>query len=202
MSEHILDVGCGSTKIPGAVGIDHLPLPNVDIIHNLDELPWPFKDEQFDRIVFSHSISHLSNLPAVMTECHRLLKNNGFVEIVAPHYASDNFNTDPTHRTHMGIRSMNYFVDNVDFGYRYIDAKKCFKLIKSSISFREEATSWRLATKSNPFRWTGIEWLVNKRPRLYERFLCWLLPASEVYFLLQKKPALTIASQHKDPQQG
>jgi len=187
MNEHILDVGCGSSKIPGSVGIDHLSLPNVDIIHNLDELPWPFKDEQFDRIVFSHSISHLSNLPAVMIECHRILKNNGFVEIVAPHYTSDNFNTDPTHRTHMGIRSMNYFVNNVDFGYRYIDAEKCFKLIKSSISFREEATSWRKTTKSNPFRWSGIEWLVNKQPRLYERFLCWVLPASEVYFLLQKR---------------
>lgn len=187
MKEIILDVGCGSSKIPGAIGIDQFPLKDVDVIHNLNSIPWPFEGEKFDRIVFSHSISHLSDLPLVIEECHRLLKPDGLIEIVAPHYSSDNFNTDPTHRIHLGFRSMNYFVNNTDFGYRYISDSICFKLVKAAISFREADTSWRKTTKLNLLKAIGIEWSVNKFPRIYERFFCWVLPASEVYFLLQKK---------------
>ncbi|MGL1344632.1 hypothetical protein ACSTKR_23565, partial [Vibrio parahaemolyticus] len=36
-----LDVGCGSRKLPGATGMDVLKLPTVDIVHNVDVLPWP-----------------------------------------------------------------------------------------------------------------------------------------------------------------
>jgi hypothetical protein len=32
----VLDIGCGSNKTPGAVGIDARPGPNVDIVWDLD----------------------------------------------------------------------------------------------------------------------------------------------------------------------
>lgn len=182
----VLDVGCGSSKIIGAIGIDQFSLHGVDIVHNLDIYPWPLKDNSFDRIVFSHSISHLNNLSDVLVECYRLLRPNGVVEIVAPHYASDNFNTDPTHKLHLGIRSMSYYCDNVDFGYKYISDNIKFKLIESKISFREAKTLWREILKPNPFKILGFEWLVNKYPRIYERLFCWIIPPSEVYFLIQK----------------
>ena len=38
-----IDVGCGSSKIEGFIGMDHLDLPGVDIIHDLNSLPWPFE---------------------------------------------------------------------------------------------------------------------------------------------------------------
>jgi len=182
----ILDVGCGSSKIEGAVGIDLFELPGVDVVHNLNSIPWPFESLQFDRIVFCHSISHLHDMPSVIAECNRLLKVGGLIEIVAPHYASDNFNTDPTHKCHMGIRSMNFFVGNVNFGYRYVSQECRFELLRSCISFREASTSWRHSKKFNPFKILGFEWLVNKFSRFYEHFLCWIFPPSEVYFLLKK----------------
>lgn len=189
--ENILDVGCGGSKVIGAIGIDRLPLNGVDIIHDLDVLPWPLEANSFDRIIFSHAISHLSNLPEIIIECHRLLKADGFIEIVAPHYASDNFNTDPTHKLHLGVRSMFYFSANVDFGYKYIPIDYLFNLVHSSISFREARTSWRKSRKLNPFELVGLEWFVNKYARVYEHFFCWMLPPSEVYFLLRKpNPAI------------
>lgn len=181
-----LDVGCGSSKITGSIGIDHLPSKCVDIIHDLNIFPWPLPNESCGRIIFSHSISHLNDIARVIAECNRLLKPGGYIEIVAPHYSSDNFNTDPTHRMHLGFRSMYYFVENVDFGYHYVNCDVHLKLIKSSLSLRECEASWRKSLRSNPFKYFGIEWLINRHPRIYERFLCWIFPASEVYFLLQK----------------
>ena len=185
-AETVLDVGCGATKVKGSIGIDLIPLEGVDIVHNLEILPWPLDSNAFDKIIFSHSISHLSDLPATLVECNRLLKPGGIIEIVVPHYASDNFNTDPTHKLHIGTRSMLYFTKNIDFGYRYFPDDKLFELIYSGISFREAKTSWRATVKFNPFKLIGIEFIVNKYIRIYERFFCWILPPSEVYFLMRK----------------
>jgi len=183
----ILDVGCGATKISGSLGIDHLNLANVDIIHDLNSFPWPVESNQFDKIIFAHSISHLGDIGRIMEECNRILKIGGLIEIVAPHYSSDNFNTDPTHKIHLGSRSMNYYVNNVIFKYHYLKSEIKFDLEDVNLSFRECITSWRDEVKFNPYRLIGIECLVNKNKRIYEKFFCWIFPCSEVYYRLIKK---------------
>jgi len=35
----ILDVGCGTAKINGAIGIDRVNLPKVNIVHDLNQFP-------------------------------------------------------------------------------------------------------------------------------------------------------------------
>ena len=187
MDKYILDVGCGGSKIPGAIGIDQFDMAEVDIVHDLNKLPWPIPEESVDRIVFSHSISHLRDVPAILTECNRILVNGGEIEIVAPHFSSDNFKTDPTHVVSMGVRSMNYFVSNVEFQYRYLHQDKLFELVESGISFREHTSSWRDSRKFNAGELLGLEALINSFPRIYEKFLCSFIPASEVYFRLRKK---------------
>ena len=182
----ILDIGCGENKIVNTIGIDKFDSINVDVVHDLDLLPWPFEDEQFEKLIFSHSISHLEDISAIICECYRILKPGGLIEIVAPHYSSDNFNTDPTHKMSLGLRSMNYFVYNVQFKYTYIPSHIKFKLLSNKISFRECNTSWRKGLKFNFFEIIGLQWIVNKFPRLYERQICWIFPASEVYFLMKK----------------
>ncbi len=179
-----LDVGCGIDKIPGAIGVDKIALPNVDVVHDLDQVPWPFKDNTFDHIVCKHSLNHLSDLIKAMEEIHRIAKPNAIVEILAPHYSSDNFNTDPTHKFHMGIRTMNYFCEEFKFKYHYY-SKARFKMLKRHISFRENITDFRKDTKFNIARIVGFEFIVNKFPRIYERFFTYWFPASEVYFKLQ-----------------
>ena len=185
-NEIILDVGCGATKVPGAIGIDKFNIKGVDFVHDLNEFPWPFNAGKFDRLIFCHSISHLDDICHVVNECYRLLKPGGILEIVAPHYASDNFSTDPTHKINLGYRSMHYFVSNAEIGYRYIDNAKLFKLKKSMISFREAPCSWRSNLKFNLMKYIGFEYLANKVPRMYEKFFAFIIPPSEVYFILEK----------------
>ena len=182
----ILDVGCGSSKIEGTIGMDHLDLPGVDIIHDLNDIPWPFESESVSKIIFCHSISHLNDISAIMIECNRILCEGGHLEILAPHYSSDNFNTDPTHKMSIGHRSMNYFIKESNFGYSYIPQEYLFRLVSVDLSYRECQTSWRPRLKFNFLKIIGLEKILNLFPRIYERFFCWIFPISEVYFVLKK----------------
>lgn len=179
-----LDVGCGSDKIRGAVGIDRIDLPGVDVVHDLEKFPWPIDSNVFDHVVCKHSLSHLSNFVAAIEEIHRISKPGAIVEILAPHYTSDNFHTDPTHKVSIGIRTMNYFCEEYAFKYHYY-SKARFRTLKRHISFRENTTDFRKATKFNLARIIGIETLVNLCPRIYERCFAYVFPASEVYFRMQ-----------------
>ena len=185
-TEKWLDVGCGEDKISGATGIDIIGLEGVDIEHDLNNFPWPFNDNHFNHIVCNHSISHLENIIKTIEELHRICKPDGIIEILAPHYASDNCNTDPTTKVRIGIRSMNYFIEEFRFKYKYYSSAR-FQLVKRYISFRENRTDYRQKVKSNPFKWLGIEFVINLFPRIYERFFVYWIPPSEVYFKLKVK---------------
>ena len=41
----MLDLGCGSLKVEGAVGLDNVSIPNVDIVHDLLDFPYPIENE-------------------------------------------------------------------------------------------------------------------------------------------------------------
>jgi predicted SAM-dependent methyltransferase len=179
----ILDLGCGLRKATGAIGCDMVSLPGVDVVHDLNSFPYPFPDEEFDLVIARHSLQHLDRIVPVMEELHRILRIGGELKIYVPHYASDNFNTDPTHKTHFGYRSMNYFSDNIRFHYSFYSNKR-FTINERKMSFRQ--CDEQISIK-NPFRVLGVELLVNKLPRIYERFFAYLLPVSELYYSLTKK---------------
>ena len=54
MEKRILDMGCGRNKHPGAVGMDRVNLPEVDLVHNLNQIPYPIKDNFFDEVYATH----------------------------------------------------------------------------------------------------------------------------------------------------
>ena len=184
----ILDVGCGSSKFEKSIGIDRLSLQGVDTVWELDNFPWPYESKSFDRIIFKHSIMHLTDIVQVMNEVYRLLNDGGKVEILAPHYSSDNSLTDPTHKFSMGIRSMNYFCSNIkNWKYNYSD--NLFQLEQKYISFMEFDVDFNMReykARKNIFKLVGIEFFANKFPRLYEKYLCNLIPANEVFYCLIK----------------
>lgn len=55
-----LDIGGGGSPQPGFVNIDMLTLPEVDILWNLEQFPWPLPDESVSQAQSSHLIEHLS----------------------------------------------------------------------------------------------------------------------------------------------
>jgi len=178
-----LDVGCGRYKLPGSVGVDQRAWPGVDVVHNLDKDPWPFPKDYFDRVVCRHVLPHLENVVKAIEELHRITRPGGQVEIVVPHFSSDNAFTDVTTKCFFGFRSMDYFCVDRPLKYRY--SSKKFSLLEWRISFWQAKRFEDQEKKFNPFRVIGLEQLVNCFPRVYEHFFAFLLRANEVYFRLE-----------------
>src|SRR5262249_50854665 len=93
----VLDIGCGTNKIPGSIGMDVNPRSAADIIHDLDDVPYPFEDGEFDEVVGRHVIEHVREPMAVMSELHRITRPGGLIRLVAPHWTNPDFATDLTH---------------------------------------------------------------------------------------------------------
>jgi dolichol-phosphate mannosyltransferase len=92
----VLDVGCGSSRIvldlPGAIGLDLRQ-------NKLRWLSWrrrrlvrascerlPFGDGSLDGVIHSQVIEHLPDDPAILAECHRVLRPGGILVLGTPDY--------------------------------------------------------------------------------------------------------------------
>lgn len=172
----ILDLGCGRSKTRGAVGLDINPRSDADVIHDLDEFPYPFADCEFDKILCKDVLEHVDNFIAVMEEIWRIAKNEAVVEVAAPFMSSVNFFSDPTHKRAFTSRSFDYFLPGTPaFGYNYSHAR--FKLLsveydKYEYPKRRRLNLWLL-------RWA------NRNKEQYENRYAFLFPVYQIYFELQ-----------------
>jgi ubiquinone/menaquinone biosynthesis C-methylase UbiE len=105
----ILDVGCGTDKIQGAIGLDRVKLEGVDVVHDLNNFPWPFEDESFDEIYMLDVIEHIDNTIKAMEEVHRLLKNGGKLFIRVIYWNHKYAFSDPTHVTFFSEITWEFF---------------------------------------------------------------------------------------------
>ena len=91
--KHCLNIGCGrdikkSTEHNKWINMDKSKIEGVDICHDLDNVPWPFKDNYFDEIYAKDSIEHLKDLFNTMKEIHRISKKGAKVRIIVPYWHS------------------------------------------------------------------------------------------------------------------
>jgi predicted SAM-dependent methyltransferase len=69
-----LDVACGQNKTPDFFGVDIAAEPGVDLVHDLENFPWPIPDNSVDEIVCNHYIEHTKDLIKFMNEIYRIMK--------------------------------------------------------------------------------------------------------------------------------
>ncbi len=164
--------------------MDIVPLAGVDIVHDMNETPWPIAENEFDEFVFDDVLEHSKNFLGILEEVYRAGKNGAVVKISVPHFSSDNMYSDPTHTIFFSSRSFNYFDKSLNYKHSFYLQSVNFKISRVHLSFREYFTQ---AGRSafNPFKWLGIEYLVNRYSRIYERFFAWILPVAEIYYELE-----------------
>jgi SAM-dependent methyltransferase len=94
-----LDIGCGENRHEGFVGMDKRQLATVDILHDIEEIPYPIKDESCDEIIASHIMEHVKPWLTVdiFNELWRIMKPEGLLEISVPYAGSPAYWQDPTH---------------------------------------------------------------------------------------------------------
>jgi predicted SAM-dependent methyltransferase len=105
-----LNLGCGNRVLKGYVNLDIEKRDGVDVVHNLDVYPYPFKDNEFDEILADNVLEHLNDTIGVMKELHRILKKGGRLTIRVPYYLHPNAWIDPTHKKCLTEDTFRYFV--------------------------------------------------------------------------------------------
>jgi SAM-dependent methyltransferase len=106
---NVLDLGCGTDKIEGAIGVDMVALPGVDVIANLSEYPYPFADNSFDVVYLNDVIEHLPNTIKTMEEIHRISRPNAKIFIRVVNWNSHFTAMDPTHVRAFTENSFDFF---------------------------------------------------------------------------------------------
>lgn len=122
MSRLILGAGKSWPKEPGDIFVDIRKFEGIDVAHDLNVTPWPFKDNSSTEISAIHLVEHLKDLLTFMNECWRVLEKGGELYIETPMAGADIQLThaDPTHvRCYTQYTWINYFtkVGIAKFGY-------------------------------------------------------------------------------------
>ena len=173
----ILDVGCGSNKTPGAIGLDNNPRTAADVIHDLGTVPYPFAENEFDEIISRHAAEHVPDVMAFVTELYRITKPGGRIKLVTPHYTNPDWANDPTHRNHFNSYSFNVFMPD----------RRVFDFY-SEVNLRPVKTYVTLLAL---WRALGIEFLVNLDQKIagarflrkfWEHYLSYIFRGKELHF--------------------
>lgn len=166
----VLNLGAGAKQRPDAVNVDLVADTRPDVVHDLNQLPWPFPDNRFREVLAFDVIEHLDDVIRVMEEVHRVCEDGAVVRITLPHYSCSNAFTDPTHRHYFGWFSFHYVTGEHQFSF-YTDRR--FRRVRSSLWFTPSLLN------------RVVRRLANRFPAAYERRWAWIFPAWYLYFELQ-----------------
>jgi len=169
-----LNLGCGKDIKKGYINLDRVPLKGVDVIHNLEKVPFPFENNYFDEIYASYSLENINNdFIQLMEEIYRICKKNASIKIKAPYFACAGAFQDPGLKKFFTLKSFSFFLPK---NYNNFVTKARFKIIRKKLRF----------TRKNWWFNLPIEILINSLQGVYERFnLCFIIPMQEIYFELK-----------------
>lgn len=103
-----VDLGCGSTKPSGFIGVDIGLQPGVDIVADLNRR-FPFADSSVDFVRAHDTVEHLQDRLHTMNEIWRICKPEATVEILVPSTDGRGAFQDPTHISYWNINSFKYY---------------------------------------------------------------------------------------------
>jgi SAM-dependent methyltransferase len=89
MNDLRIDLGCGSKKKVGTIGVDMQAAPGVDHVVNFEKDPLPFPDQSVAYVHLSHCLEHIVDPVRLFAEITRVCQDGARVDIWGP-YAWEN----------------------------------------------------------------------------------------------------------------
>lgn len=112
-----LYLGAGQKSLAGYTLVDIEPGAKIDVVHDLDSLPWPWENDSVQMIVAEDVVEHLAiNLVKFCDEAWRILQPGGELFVRTPHHEGVSSWIDPTHRWHLHEQSFQYFDPDLPWG--------------------------------------------------------------------------------------
>jgi predicted SAM-dependent methyltransferase len=107
----LLDIGCGSKRHEGFIGLDRRAGDGVDIVHDLEVFPYPLPDECCLSIIGVHVFEHIKPWLSIdfMNELWRITKRGGQLALSMPYGFSQWYLQDPTHCNPSNEKTFLYF---------------------------------------------------------------------------------------------
>lgn len=162
-----LNLGCDDKILDGFINIDIVRGKGVKVM-DLNKFPYDFKENSVDYCLCSHVLEHLDDPIAVLLELHRICKPDVIIDVYVPHFSHFTFHIGFTHKN-----SFSYFT----FG-----EKEFNKVVYDKFKVKRKLNFNRIN-----YRWMNYIFnpIINLFPLVYERFFCYVLPASEIHFQLK-----------------
>jgi ubiquinone/menaquinone biosynthesis C-methylase UbiE len=164
-----LNLGCGQKYLEGWVNVDISDKDmygrkiKIDIKHNLNNFPYPFPDNYFDRVIMDNVLEHLEDPLSVIKELERVCKKGARIKIIVPHFAYYRAYKDPTHKHYFCMEAIQVLL--IGSNLKLIDAE--FDLGKNKIA--------RIIGR-----------ILTRKKIIYERFVCYYFPVQGIIWELQK----------------
>lgn len=111
-----LDLGCGPNPKEGFHGVDSIKFDKVGTVLNIGIDKWPWPDSSVSEAYCAHTLEHLTNFNDkwervhFFNELYRVLKHDASCTLVIPHWSSNRYYGDPTHKEPFS-----------EFGFYYLD---------------------------------------------------------------------------------
>jgi len=186
-----INLGCGYMKLDGYLNVDASEFVEPDQVVDLQQVPWPYEDDEFQHIVAKDILEHLGNdkhsLVDIVKEMYRVSENGAVWEVQVPHHRSDHAWDDPTHKRPITPGTFKLFnqknivegmeigrsdstlaielgidIDVCDVKYHYVG--KWIEMLRDK-QITEEQLEFALHTQSNVAESTVLLLQVHKPPR-------------------------------------
>jgi len=119
-----LNLGCGTSPLPGYINIDIARLPGVDIVGDISD-PTTFSsiaNDSVTEIRMLHILEHIANPLPMFEALYRVAAPDCMLYVEVPEGSSDMAYADPQHVRQYFVSSFQFFSQTVytraDYGYR------------------------------------------------------------------------------------
>ncbi len=170
----ILHLGCGLHKHLDSICVDLNPWSDADVLCDLNQFPYPFARDSFDRIICVHVLEHLDDIIRVVEEIVRVARPGAILTVEVPHFSSVYFHQDPTHKHAFTSRTFDYFIPGKEvWGFHYSTSQ----LDLIYVEFPPPSNAGNV--KKIIFRW------INQNIDFYEKHLAYIIPRHLLRFELK-----------------
>ena len=160
-----INLGCGNDIKEEYINVDIMNISGVNIICDIEGI-LPFKDNSISEIILTHVIEHIKNLESFLKELYRVSRAGCIIKIRTPYFSHESAFSHYQHIRRFTWTTFDLF-DNDHPEHFHTNLN--LKIIKKELR-------GRFLGNKTPF---------NLCPRLYQEYLCWILPTKEIYYELE-----------------
>lgn len=172
-----LNLGCGKDIKKGYVNLDIEKTKGVDVVHDINKFPYPFKNDTFEEVYCDNILEHSDDLICVMKELYRISKNGCTIKIIVPFVTNVAGLTVPEHKHFFSAYTFDGLITNpVKKGLgRSAQLANLFQLKKYYYSMGSGDVLSRLYV-----------FFINRlNVHLYTQRLCFIFPISTINYELK-----------------